>query len=123
MPGYDVMSLLQVVVQQDVTLAAVQAQAAEKLAAVTDELAAVRAKHVHAGKLAAAKVETERMRLTEKNEAKERAASKKATGTKEQDELEKQIMKEDRKRDAPFKAKKLKREEDQDKDWNPKGRR
>jgi len=47
----------------------------------------------------------------------------KAAGTKAQDELEKQMMKEDRERDAPFKAKKLKREEDQDKDWNPKGRR
>jgi len=147
-PGFAFVNILQVVAQQEVTLvavrdeaaaelAAVRAEAAKELAAVKDQLGAVthtlgavthklatvEANVVYDKKLAAAKVETEGMRLAGKNEKKERAASKKAAGTKEQDELEKQMLKEDRERDAPFEAKKLKREEDQDKDWNPKGRR
>ena len=126
-PGHAVVHLLEVVVQQDVTLAAVRDEAAAELAAVraeaagassaaADELDKVKARHALE---ASAKVETERMRLAGKNEVKERNVRRKAAADSAQDELEKQMMKEDRERDAPMKAKKEKREEDQDKDWNP----
>jgi len=141
-PGHAVVNLLEVVVQQDVTLAAVRDEAAAELAAVrakaAAELAAVRAEAAGASSAAAdeldkvkarhaleasAKVETERMRLAGKNEVKERNVRRKAAADSAQDELEKQMMKEDRERDAPMKAKKEKREEDQDKDWNPNSRK
>jgi len=147
-PGHAYTNMLEVVAQQDVTLTAVQAEAAKKLAAVqadaakqldavkeqlgavmqtlggvTHKLATVEAKVLNDEKSAVAKVETEKKRLAERNEKQERAASNKAAGSKRQDEVEKKMMKEDKERYAASKAKKLKREEDKDKDWNPKRRK
>ena len=169
-PGHAYTNMLEVVAQQDVTLTAVQAEAAAELAAVrakaaaelaavqaeaakklaavqadaakqldavkehlgavmqtlggvTHKLATVEAKVLNDEKSAVAKVQTEKRRLEQMNEKQERAASNKAANSKQQDELEKQMLEEDKERYAASKAKKLKREEAKDKDWNPKGRR
>ena len=150
-PGHAYTNMLELVAQQDVTLTAVQAEAAKKLAAVraeaakelaavkehlgavmqtlggvTHKLATVEAKVLNDEKSAVAKVQTEKRRLEQMNEKQERAASNKAANSKKQDELEERMLKEDKERNADSKAKRLKREEakdKKDKDWNPKGRK
>jgi len=124
-------------------LAAVRTEAAHAAATAAAELAAVKAQHALAASSAAAtaataslrqaeqqedtaragaKAATASLRLAEQKEDKERAGAKKARNSSDQDAIEKAMRVVDRGKEAFKKARREKREEDQDKDWNPRRR-